>query len=153
MGWGSSINYHLSRLPQLWLNHKRKSVDGLSLAMFAIIFAANASYAASLLSMIPVSGPKFFYKSASYIYGPVGSIVIDVFVLIQFFSLRKAHTPSSGLAKKAKSRNILVRLISSAGTGYTYVKQRPRTAAYRLTMMKFDPRVNRHVLFTEHKMK
>ncbi|KAJ2568733.1 hypothetical protein IW140_003616 [Coemansia sp. RSA 1813] len=96
MGWGSSINYHLSRLPQLWLNHKRKSVDGLSLAMFAIIFAANASYAASLLSMIPVSGPKFFYKSASYIYGPVGSIVIDVFVLIQFFSLRKAHTPSSG---------------------------------------------------------
>ncbi|KAJ2213959.1 hypothetical protein EV179_003429 [Coemansia sp. RSA 487] len=149
MGWGSSINYHLSRLPQLWLNHKRKSVDGLSLAMFAIIFAANASYAASLLSMIPVSGPKFFYKSASYIYGPVGSIVIDVFVLIQFFSLRKAHTPSSG----PKSRNILVRLISSAGTGYTYVKQRPRTAAYRLTMMKFDPRVNRHVLFTEHKMK
>ncbi|ORX64979.1 hypothetical protein DL89DRAFT_326168 [Linderina pennispora] len=57
------------------------------------------------------------------------------------------------MAKKAKSRNILVRLISTAGTGFTYVKQRPRTAAYRLSMMKFDPRVNKHVLFMEHKMK
>ncbi|KAI9501278.1 50S ribosomal protein L33, partial [Coemansia spiralis] len=57
------------------------------------------------------------------------------------------------VAKKAKSRNILVRLISSAGTGFIYVKQRPRLAAYRLTMMKFDPVVNKHVLFTEHKMK
>ncbi|KAJ2674246.1 hypothetical protein IWW42_001746 [Coemansia sp. RSA 1085] len=57
------------------------------------------------------------------------------------------------MAKKPKSRNILVRLISSAGTGFTYMKQRPRTAAYRLTMMKFDPRVNKHVLFVEHKSK
>ncbi|KAI9470238.1 50S ribosomal protein L33, partial [Coemansia mojavensis] len=57
------------------------------------------------------------------------------------------------VAKKPKSRNILVRLISSAGTGFTYMKQRPRTAAYRLTMMKFDPRVNKHVLFVEHKSK
>ncbi|KAJ1844238.1 hypothetical protein LPJ57_009552, partial [Coemansia sp. RSA 486] len=54
---------------------------------------------------------------------------------------------------KPKSRNILVRLISTAGTGFTYVKQRPRTAAYRLSMMKFDPRANKHVLFTEHKIK
>ncbi|KAJ2395578.1 hypothetical protein GGI23_004249 [Coemansia sp. RSA 2559] len=95
MGWGSSVSYHLSRLPQLWLNRKRKSVDGLSLAMLAIIFAANGSYAASLLSMIPVAEPEFFYKSASYIYGPVGSIVIDVFVFIQYFSLRKARALSS----------------------------------------------------------
>ncbi|KAJ2706808.1 hypothetical protein FB645_001256 [Coemansia sp. IMI 203386] len=57
------------------------------------------------------------------------------------------------MAKKPKSRNILVRLISTAGTGFTYVKQRPRTAAYRLSMMKFDPRANKHVLFTEHKIK
>ncbi|KAJ2604796.1 hypothetical protein H4R99_001569 [Coemansia sp. RSA 1722] len=60
---------------------------------------------------------------------------------------------STDVAKKPKSRNILVRLISTAGTGFTYVKQRPRTAAYRLSMMKFDPRANKHVLFTEHKIK
>ncbi|KAJ1995971.1 hypothetical protein EDC05_000339 [Coemansia umbellata] len=159
MGWGSSINYHLSRLPQLWYNHKRKSVDGLSLAMFAIIFTANGTYALSLLAMIPVAGPDFLYKSASYIYGPIGSLVIDIFVLLQFFTLRKRQTlPNSmpvtlATSAAAKSRNILVRLISSAGTGFIYVKQRPRLAAYRLTMMKFDPVVNKHVLFTEHKMK
>ncbi|KAJ2508760.1 hypothetical protein GGF44_006465 [Coemansia sp. RSA 1694] len=59
----------------------------------------------------------------------------------------------AALAKKPKSRTIVVRLISAAGTGFTYVKQRPRTAAYRLTMMKFDPIVNRHVLFVENKIK
>ncbi|KAJ2160561.1 hypothetical protein GGF46_002157 [Coemansia sp. RSA 552] len=57
------------------------------------------------------------------------------------------------MSAKPKTRNALVRLISSAGTGYTYMKQRPRTAAYRLTMMKYDPRVNQHVLFIEHKSK
>ncbi|KAJ1787366.1 hypothetical protein LPJ59_005747 [Coemansia sp. RSA 2399] len=98
MGWGSSVSYHLSRVPQLWLNHKRKSVEGLSLAMFAIIFAANASYASSLLSMIPVTGLEFFYKSASYVYGPIGSIVIDIFVFIQFFTYRRARALSSDLS-------------------------------------------------------
>ncbi|KAJ2355588.1 hypothetical protein GGF43_002597 [Coemansia sp. RSA 2618] len=57
------------------------------------------------------------------------------------------------ISSTPKSRNMLVRLISSAGTGFTYMKQRPRTAAYKLTMMKHDPRVNKHVLFVEHKSK
>ncbi|KAJ2486064.1 hypothetical protein EV174_001339 [Coemansia sp. RSA 2320] len=151
MAWGSTVNYHLSRLPQLWHNYRRKSVDGLSLGMFAIIFIANGTYAMSLLALVPVSGPEFLHRSASYIYGPIGSMVLDVFILLQFFTLGRHK--SLQMAKKAKSRTILVRLISSAGTGFTYVKQRPRTAAYRLTMMKFDPHVNKHVLFVENKMK
>ncbi|PIA16125.1 hypothetical protein COEREDRAFT_43649, partial [Coemansia reversa NRRL 1564] len=57
------------------------------------------------------------------------------------------------VARKTKARNILVRLISTAGTGYTYIRQRPRAATYRLNMMKHDPRVNKHVLFKEHKSK
>ncbi|KAJ2745871.1 hypothetical protein GGI20_001817 [Coemansia sp. BCRC 34301] len=89
VAWGSSVVYHLSRLPQLWHNHRRQSVDGLSLVMFAIIFIANGTYAMSLLALVPVSGPEFLRKSASYIYGPFGSMCLDVFVLLQFYTLSR----------------------------------------------------------------
>ncbi|KXN69459.1 hypothetical protein CONCODRAFT_8088, partial [Conidiobolus coronatus NRRL 28638] len=56
------------------------------------------------------------------------------------------------VAKKSKARTILVKLLSSANTGYFYVRSRPRLAD-KLSFMKFDPRVNKHVLFTEHKLK
>ncbi|KAL1933529.1 hypothetical protein VTP01DRAFT_7619 [Rhizomucor pusillus] len=56
------------------------------------------------------------------------------------------------MAKKTKARVILVKLLSTAGTGYNYVKSRPR-ANPKLSMMKFDPVVNKHVLFTETKLK
>ncbi|KAJ2330766.1 hypothetical protein GGH92_009442 [Coemansia sp. RSA 2673] len=89
VAWGSTITYHLSRLPQLWHNHQRQSVEGLSLAMFAIIFIANGTYAFSLLALVPVSGPEFLHKSASYIYGPFGSMTLDLFVLLQFYTLSR----------------------------------------------------------------
>ncbi|CDR47300.1 RHTO0S14e01904g1_1 [Rhodotorula toruloides] len=54
---------------------------------------------------------------------------------------------------KAKSRTILVRLLSTVGTGYSYVARRPRVAERKLAFMKYDPRAGRHVLFTEAKMK
>ncbi len=54
-----------------------------------------------------------------------------------------------------KGGAILVRLVSAAGTGFFYVrKKNPRTWGQRkLELIKFDPLVNRHVLFTEKKMK
>ena len=57
------------------------------------------------------------------------------------------------MAKKAKARNILVKLLSTAGTGFSYVRQRPRQAAYKLEMIKFDPKVNCRVMFTEQRLK
>ena len=54
-----------------------------------------------------------------------------------------------------KGGAILVRLVSAAGTGFFYVKKKnPRTWGQRkLNLIKFDPIVNAHVLFTEKKMK
>ncbi|RKP39351.1 50S ribosomal protein L33, partial [Dimargaris cristalligena] len=56
------------------------------------------------------------------------------------------------VAKKAKARTILVKLLSTASTGYFYVRSRPRVSP-KLSFIKFDPRVNRRVLFNEAKMK
>ncbi|KAF5810585.1 putative ribosomal protein L33 [Helianthus annuus] len=54
---------------------------------------------------------------------------------------------------KKKSVKLLIRLISSAKTGFFYVKRKnPRMKANKLEIKKYDPRVRRHVLFTEAKI-
>ena len=54
----------------------------------------------------------------------------------------------------AKPATILVKLVSSADTGYFYVtKKNPRQKPEKLEMRKFDPVVRMHVTFKEEKMK
>ena len=54
----------------------------------------------------------------------------------------------------AKGKTILIKLESSAGTGYFYVrKKNPRTLTEKLELKKYDPRVRKHVLFKETKIK
>lgn len=53
------------------------------------------------------------------------------------------------MAKKKKAQ-MLFKLLSSAGTGYFYVGEKnTRHAARKLMLRKYDPIVNRYVLFTE----
>lgn len=48
----------------------------------------------------------------------------------------------------------LIRLISSAGTGYFYVTDKnKRTMTQKLKIKKYDPIARKHVEFTEAKMK
>lgn len=55
---------------------------------------------------------------------------------------------------KGKAKSILIRLMSNAGTGYYYVKRKnPRNVPHKLELMKYDPVVNKHVLFSEQKFK
>ncbi|KAF2091479.1 hypothetical protein K490DRAFT_60919 [Saccharata proteae CBS 121410] len=54
------------------------------------------------------------------------------------------------MAKKQKSRTIVVRLLSMAMTGYYRTFTRPR-AHKPLSMLKYDPVVRRQVLFLEQK--
>jgi large subunit ribosomal protein L33 len=46
-----------------------------------------------------------------------------------------------------------IRLVSSAGTGYTYyTKKNKRTQTNKLEMKKYDPVTRQHVVFKEAKM-
>ncbi|KAI9636246.1 uncharacterized protein MKK02DRAFT_44951 [Dioszegia hungarica] len=56
------------------------------------------------------------------------------------------------MAPKAKARRILIRLVSTALTGFFYTTTRARLGE-KLAMMKYDPMVKKHVLFTEAKIK
>jgi large subunit ribosomal protein L33 len=62
-----------------------------------------------------------------------------------------AENDEDNMAKKA---TILVKLESTAGTGYFYVRKRnPRKQTEKLKFNKYDPVVRKHVEFKETKLK
>ena len=53
----------------------------------------------------------------------------------------------------AKSNTILIRLVSSADTGYFYVtKKNTRTMTAKMEKKKYDPGARKHVVFREAKI-
>ncbi len=54
----------------------------------------------------------------------------------------------------AKPSSILVKLVSTAGTGFYYTtKKNPRTQTEKLSFRKYDPVARKHVDFKEGKIK
>ncbi|MBO6562780.1 MULTISPECIES: 50S ribosomal protein L33 [Nisaea] len=54
----------------------------------------------------------------------------------------------------AKPATVLIKLVSTADTGYFYVtKKNPRTQTEKLQLKKYDPVARKHVLFKESKIK
>ncbi|SNS60468.1 large subunit ribosomal protein L33 [Micrococcales bacterium KH10] len=54
------------------------------------------------------------------------------------------------MAKKSQDLRPIIKLRSTAGTGYTYVtRKNRRNDPDRLVLLKYDPKVRRHVEFKE----
>ncbi len=54
----------------------------------------------------------------------------------------------------AKPSTVLIKLVSTADTGFYYVtKKNPRTMTDKLELKKYDPVVRKHVMFKEAKIK
>ncbi|MEE9544962.1 MAG: 50S ribosomal protein L33 [Rhodospirillales bacterium] len=54
----------------------------------------------------------------------------------------------------AKTNTILIKLVSTADTGFYYVtKKNTRNSTDKLAFRKYDPVVRKHVLFKESKIK
>ena len=54
----------------------------------------------------------------------------------------------------AKPTSILIKMVSSADTGFFYVtRKNPRTKTEKMELKKYDPVVRKHVVFKEFKMK
>ncbi|KAF5738666.1 54S ribosomal protein L39 mitochondrial-like isoform X1 [Tripterygium wilfordii] len=73
----------------------------------------------------------------------------DVSLRLRLSSIPPIFTPFS-----RKKTFMFIRLVSAAGTGFFYVKRKSsKRVLDKLEFRKYDPRVNRYVLFTEAKMK
>lgn len=54
----------------------------------------------------------------------------------------------------AKANSLTIKMESTAGTGFFYVKKKnPRTQTAKLVMRKYDPKARKHVEFKETKIK
>ena len=54
----------------------------------------------------------------------------------------------------AKPTSILIKMVSSADTGFFYVtRKNPRTKTEKMELKKYDPVVRKHVEFKEGKIK
>ncbi len=54
----------------------------------------------------------------------------------------------------AKPTTTLIKMVSTADTGYFYVaRKNARTMTEKLQLRKYDPRARKHVIFKESKMK
>ena len=54
----------------------------------------------------------------------------------------------------AKPTSILIKMISSADTGFYYVtKKNPRTKTEKLELKKYDPVARKHVVYKETKLR
>ena len=54
----------------------------------------------------------------------------------------------------ARKNLLLIKLVSSADTGYYYVtKKNPKQQTEKIKLRKYDPVVRKHVEFTEAKIK
>ena len=54
----------------------------------------------------------------------------------------------------AKSNTIQIKMVSSANTGYFYVTNKnPKSLTEKLELKKYDPKVRKHVVFKEQKIK
>lgn len=53
----------------------------------------------------------------------------------------------------ASKKYTLIKLVSTAGTGFFYVKKKnPKNITEKLVFRKYDPVVRKHVDFKEHKL-
>jgi len=54
----------------------------------------------------------------------------------------------------AKKNIVLIKLVSTADTGFFYVKKKnPKKQTEKLSFRKYDPVVRKHVVFNEAKLK
>ena len=54
----------------------------------------------------------------------------------------------------AKQNTVLIKLVSTADTGFFYVKKKnPKTTTEKLSFRKYDPVARKHVEFKEAKIK
>jgi large subunit ribosomal protein L33 len=64
------------------------------------------------------------------------------------------RAPSRRTTDMAKANTILIRLVSSADTGYFYVtKKNTRNITGKMEKRKYDPVARKHVIFKEAKIK
>ncbi|KAM9750862.1 lysosomal amino acid transporter 1 homolog isoform 1-T2 [Menidia menidia] len=99
IGSVSSVLYLCSRLPQMYTNYKRKSTEGVSYFLFALVILGNTTYGLSVLLKNPDLGQgekSYLVHHLPWLIGSLGTLSLDLMISIQFLIYRKAAVQSAG---------------------------------------------------------
>lgn len=107
-GYICAILYLGSRIPQLLLNYRRKSTEGISMLFFLFACLGNLTYVLSILVYKPkcrhrvcedgeAAGIYWRYiaVNASWLLGSFGTLLLDAGVFVQYFLYRKEEDEES----------------------------------------------------------
>lgn len=81
-GWLCAGFYLSSRVPQIMLNFKRKSCEGISFLFFMFACLGNATFVISILSLD--SSPKYLLVNLPWLVGSFGTLMQDAIIFTQF---------------------------------------------------------------------
>jgi uncharacterized protein with PQ loop repeat len=87
LGWLSAFLYWGSRVPQILKNHKRKSVEGLSMSMFFFCILGNFTFAASVFAHS--SDINYIIKNLPWLLASGGTAFVDFIIFGQFYIYSK----------------------------------------------------------------
>ncbi|KAI6005666.1 PQ loop repeat-domain-containing protein [Pisolithus albus] len=113
--WLCTTLYLTSRLPQIWKNYVRKSVEGLSIYLFVFAFLGNFFYVCSILTspnirLPPPASTEFVRESIPYLLGSGGTFIFDITIVSQYL-LYKGRRPRTTMRSRGNS---LVRSTTAA---------------------------------------
>ncbi|EXJ79866.1 hypothetical protein A1O3_08151 [Capronia epimyces CBS 606.96] len=109
-GYLCAVLYLGSRVPQLLLNYKRKSTEGVSLLFFLFACIGNLTYDMSIFAYSPVCRDpghcqpgeaktiylRYIAVNASWIAGSLGTLLLDLAIFVQFFLYKKPEEDYDG---------------------------------------------------------
>jgi uncharacterized protein with PQ loop repeat len=109
-GWLCAVLYLGSRVPQLLLNFRRKSTDGVSMLFFLFACLGNLTYVMSIFAYEPkcetpgqcqpgeaasIYG-RYMLVNLSWLVGSAGTLFLDMAIFVQFFIYNRDDASDSG---------------------------------------------------------
>ncbi|TKY70491.1 vacuolar amino acid transporter YPQ1 [Spatholobus suberectus] len=86
LGWLMAVIYMGGRLPQIWLNIKRGSVEGLNPLMFIFALIANATYVGSIL--VRTTEWESIRGNMPWLLDAIVCVALDLFIILQYADYR-----------------------------------------------------------------
>ncbi|GAA6020085.1 hypothetical protein JCM11491_006390 [Sporobolomyces phaffii] len=95
--WLCTTLYLTSRLPQIWRNFRRRSVEGLAMTLFFFAFVGNSLYVASILTN-PLARvePGYLIESTPYLLGSGGTLMFDLMIMVQAWMYTVPRSSAAG---------------------------------------------------------
>lgn len=107
-GYFCAALYILSRIPQLILNYRRKSTDGLSMLFFLFACLGNITYVLSIVAYEPKCNEdecapgeasriygRYILVNLSWLAGSIVTLLLDFGVFTQYFMYNKDEAPEA----------------------------------------------------------